>query len=145
MCDKIEHISVLPGDEILLREHFLKEWKSIHKPKFIVNFFEEGPTICRPLTGFLSGFAVSHTGVVFDYRNIQRMKNHKHSVVIEPRIRNGNLLVSLHREDKTKSFLVCRLVLEAFYGIKLTDRVSVEFIDGNTLNPHYLNLEAFYL
>lgn len=54
---------------------------------------------------------------------------------------DGYLQVSLSNNGKPKSYLVHRIVAEAWIPCNSVDQVEVNHIDGDKQNNHYLNLE----
>lgn len=131
-----------------------KELKSIPKPFFISGLFpEEDIAICRPLSPPFDNFAITHFGTVFLSRPL-----HTHYIqdvltlniasycIPKTSPRSFRQLVCLQNRNLNirKTFFVDRLLLDRFYGVKLTDSVDVEYGDGDEQNVNIYNVAAHY-
>lgn len=146
----------MQGSEYLdfLRHSLPKELMSIPKPHFVSTIFPEEPiAICRPLFSPFDNFAITHFGTVFKFRPLITVPVDDF-ITLSPmaycipkyKRKNDRQYVVLQNPKFgfRKSYFVDRLLLDRFYGVKVTDRVDVEFLDGDMSNPHVMNLEAIY-
>lgn len=99
----------------------------------------------RPIRGF-PGYQVSNLGRVRSYNKVT--KNAKSPVrrwknrIIKQKIDKANACrVCIWKDGKAYTFLVARLVADAFCGEMRDTRMTVNHIDGNRLNNNSSNLE----
>lgn len=94
--------------------------------------------IWRDIDGFEGKYQVSTGGQVvsLNYNNTGKPR------ILKPKVnKQGYLEVTLNKNDKHHYKLVNRLVFEAFTGVKLGRNDIVANIDGDKLNPAFLNLK----
>lgn len=143
---------MLRGHEDSLDGLIRQEFLSIPQPRYLSTLFTELPVVmCRPLDAPLDDFAITHHGVVFQARPLHTVTFgilstiHPGAVAIPKYNKKGEPYICLtDRAGRRHVFLVARLVLDRFFGVSLTDAISIEYVDGDPSNVHYLNLVATY-
>lgn len=135
--------------------------KGIPKPYYLSSLFadQEPFAICRPLFPPFDDFAITHFGQVFLAHPLLTWNYAKELTLLDP----ISLVFPEHRghsndnykgkrqivrlQDKSgrirKTFFVDRLVLERFFGVPLTDKVEISYVDEDYSRPSIDNLEAF--
>ena len=78
---------------------------------------------------------------LYEVSNFGRIRNSKTGILKKSRANNrGYLLIQFEIKDRKNTFLVHRIVAEAFCKKKENDKI-VNHIDGNKLNNNSSNLE----
>jgi hypothetical protein len=72
------------------------------------------------------------------FGNVYSLKSGKRKKMKLEKIRSGYFRVRLFNENKSKKFLVHRLIMLTFHG---ESKLQVNHIDGNKENNNFLNLE----
>lgn len=135
-----------------LRYNLKAELKGIHQPWFINKLFPGEPvTICKPLFEPFSQYAVTHTGIVFQYIPLKTIFKSDHwemnpdSILPVVYDDDGRPYVTLTDPNGFNDvYYIDRLILDRFFDISVNDEdIFIEYLDHNPSNPHIANIEAW--
>ena len=128
-----------------------QELRTIPKPYFVSTLLPEvSIAICRPLFPPFDNYAIAHNGTVFQYRPLHTVSFGEHltlhpAAYCIPKVVNFVPLVRLASKlGHQKTYIVARLLLERFFHVSLTERISIDYLDNDSTNTHILNMEAFF-